>query len=57
MENIHKTKYVFICSAGHSGSTLLDMLIGSHPECESLGEVVLLPMEFATPKGIPESAT
>jgi sulfotransferase family protein len=48
MENIHQTKYVFICSAGHSGSTLLDMLIGSHAECESLGEVVLLPMEFAT---------
>jgi hypothetical protein len=47
MENTHKTQYVFICSAGHSGSTLLDMLIGSHPECESLGEVVLLPMEFA----------
>lgn len=38
---------IFICSAGHSGSTLLDMLIGSHPQCESLGEVVLLPMEFA----------
>lgn len=47
MSSIQAPQYLFICSAGHSGSTLLDMLIGSHPECESLGEVVLLPMELA----------
>jgi hypothetical protein len=47
MNSTPSPECVFICSAGHSGSTLLDMLIGSHPECESLGEVVLLPMEFA----------
>lgn len=38
---------VFICSAGHSGSTLLDMMLGSHPQCESLGELVHLPMDMA----------
>lgn len=42
-----KVKQIVICSAGHSGSTLLDMVIGSHPKCESLGELTLLPMEFA----------
>ena len=40
-------KQVIICSAGHSGSTMLDMVIGSHPMCESLGELLVLPMEFA----------
>lgn len=39
---------VFICSAGHSGSTLLDMMLGSHPRCESIGELVHLPMDMAT---------
>ncbi len=38
---------VFICSAGHSGSTLLDMMLGSHPRCESIGELVNLPMDMA----------
>lgn len=36
---------VFICSAGHSGSTLLDMLLGSHSRAESLGELVNLPLD------------
>lgn len=39
---------MFICSASFSGSTLLDMLIGSHHACESLGEIALLPLDFAT---------
>lgn len=38
---------VFICAAGHSGSTLLDMLLGSHPAAESIGEVINLPMDMA----------
>lgn len=33
------TRYVYICSAGHSGSTLLDLVIGSHSQVESLGEI------------------
>jgi hypothetical protein len=35
-------KYVYICSAGHSGSTLLDLLLGSHSQIESLGEIIHL---------------
>lgn len=38
-------KLAFITSAGHSGSTLLDMLIGSQPGAVSTGELVLLPQE------------
>ncbi len=30
---------LYICSAGHSGSTLLDLLLGSHSRIESLGEI------------------
>lgn len=32
-------KYIYICAAGHSGSTLLDRLLGSHSTIESLGEI------------------
>lgn len=38
---------VFICSAGHSGSTLLDLLLGSHPDAVSLGEITHLPKNLA----------
>jgi hypothetical protein len=38
----NRTKYVYICSAGHSGSTLLDLLLGSHSQIESLGEIIHL---------------
>ncbi len=38
---------VFICSAGHSGSTLLDMMLGSHSAAESAGELFHLPMDMA----------
>jgi hypothetical protein len=37
---IKSPRIVFISSSGHSGSTLLDMLISSHPEVVSVGEVV-----------------
>lgn len=40
-------KYIYICSAGHSGSTLLDMLIGSHSRIASLGEVNQLSKNIA----------
>lgn len=43
----HGKTHVYICSAGHSGSTLLDMMLGTHPLCESLGELSLLPMDIA----------
>lgn len=38
-------KLVYISSAGHSGSTLLDMLLGAHADAFSLGELILLPLE------------
>ena len=40
-------KYIYICSAGHSGSTLLDLLIGSHSRIASLGEIAQLPKNIA----------
>jgi len=41
------TKYLHICSAAHSGSTLLDMLAGSHSQVASLGEVNQLSKNIA----------
>lgn len=40
-------KYVYICSANFSGSTLLDLLIGSHTRVTSLGEITQLPRNLA----------
>jgi hypothetical protein len=40
-------KYVYICAAGHSGSTLLDLMLGAHPRIASLGEVDQLSKNFA----------
>jgi len=42
-----KTAFVFICSAGHSGSTLLDILLGAHERGLSLGEITQLPKNIA----------
>jgi hypothetical protein len=39
---------LYICGAGHSGSTLLDMLLGCHSKVASLGEISNLPMDWAT---------
>jgi hypothetical protein len=39
---------LYICGAGHSGSTLLDMLLGSHSRIASLGEIINLPMDLTT---------
>jgi hypothetical protein len=39
-------KYLYICAAGHSGSTLLDRLLGSHSNIESLGEISRLPQNI-----------
>jgi len=40
------SKVVYIASAGHSGSTLLDMIIGSIPRVFSTGEVKYLPWQL-----------
>ena len=38
-----KKKVIFIVGIGRSGSTLLDLMLGSHPEAFSLGEISKLP--------------
>ncbi len=38
---------IYICSPGHSGSTLLDLLLGSHSRVESLGEISHLSKNLA----------
>lgn len=41
------TGLIYICSAGHSGSTLLDLLLGAHTRIESLGEISHLPKNLS----------
>jgi hypothetical protein len=36
-------RVAYVCSSGRSGSTLLDLMLGSHPRFESLGEIDHLP--------------
>lgn len=40
------SKLLYICSIGHSGSTLTDMLCGLHPEIFPTGELMWLPWNF-----------
>ena len=42
-----KSKFVFICAAGHSGSTLLDFLLGAHSGGISVGEITQLPKNIS----------
>jgi LPS sulfotransferase NodH len=37
---VTKNKVIFICGAGHSGSTLLGMILGSHSHCFYAGEAL-----------------
>lgn len=39
-------KVIFIMSAGHSGSSLLALILGSHSECFSAGELSCLPNRY-----------
>ena len=41
---------VYIASPGHTGSTILDLLLGEHPEIVSLGEVQLIDRWTADPE-------
>ena len=41
-------KLIYIVGSGHSGSTLLDLLLGSHSDIESDGEIFSLPEFFAS---------
>ncbi len=42
----NKVKVIFISGSSHSGSTLLDKVLGSHPNGVSLGEVYLTYQKF-----------
>ena len=39
---LHPQRIIYITSKGHSGSTLLDLLISSHNQVTSLGEIKVL---------------
>jgi hypothetical protein len=41
-----KIKLIYISSSGRSGSTLLDMLLGKHNQCYTLGEFQMMPIDF-----------
>ena len=41
MNNKEFTQIIYIMGYGRSGSTLLDIILGNHPEIQSLGEVAL----------------
>lgn len=43
---ISKIPLIYILSSGRSGSTLLDLLLGAHPEIWTLGEAQMLPWEL-----------
>ncbi|NEO53883.1 MAG: sulfotransferase [Okeania sp. SIO3B5] len=45
-------KVIFIMSSGHSGSSLLSLILGSHPDCFSAGELVGLPNRYRQQKPI-----
>ena len=44
--NSNKRNLVYILSNGRSGSTLLDTLLGAHPDCFSMGEFQMLPSDL-----------
>ena len=41
-----KKQVVFIMGSGHCGSTLLTLMLGSHPDCFGLGELNSLPIHY-----------
>ena len=42
-----RADYVYITSWGNSGSTLLELLLGRHPDMTSIGEIDRLSLQFA----------
>ncbi|MEO0650499.1 MAG: sulfotransferase [Planctomycetota bacterium] len=47
---MQRVPLVYILSNGRSGSTLLDLLLGAHPEAWSVGELQMLPFELDAPR-------
>lgn len=50
-------KAIHILSPGHSGSTLLDLVIGSIPGCFSTGELTYLPYQLRLGAAMPEQVS
>src|SRR5690606_31136679 len=46
-----RQKVVYIVGAGHSGSTLLDLILGTHSRIESVGEIKRLERLYSGGKG------
>lgn len=44
----YQIKLIYILGSGHSGSTLTDLILGSHSSIESVGELFQLP-EYVSP--------
>ena len=42
-----RADYVYIAALGHSGSTLLELLLGSHPRMTAVGEIYRLSVQFS----------
>ncbi len=49
--NSPKINIIYIASSAHSGSTLLDLMLGSHSEIHSGGEFYKLPLKMRTDGG------
>ena len=47
MEPHHPAPYVYILGGSHSGSTLLELLLGAHPQLVPIGEIDKLSLQFA----------
>jgi len=43
----NKYQYIYIAGHGHSGSTLLEMTLGNHPDIFAMGEIEKLSLQFA----------
>lgn len=50
MEADNTTTYAYIIARGHSGSTVLELLLGSHPDVVAMGELEKLSLQFARGK-------
>ena len=47
MHNQSKINLIYVASIGHSGSTLLESMLGAHSQIATCGEIHILPHEIA----------
>jgi len=51
--DVAEKKVVFVVGTGHSGSTLVGLILSSHSQAFGLGEVINIPVAFKQPSGYP----